>query len=130
MADIAVSVEGTTIGAAAPDESECARVVCDAALGFLGVVEAELGSNIALDKADVVGSSPRVVALVRRTLQQYAGRDQGGVASLDVDMLAGRPRRVLRRGGRAAERMKTAAYRVVRLQRLAKMRKCPRVMSL
>ena len=47
-----------------------------------------------------------------------------------MDLLAGRPRRVIRRSGRHAERLKLAAYTVVRLQRLAKMGKCPRVMSL
>ena len=96
-ADIAIYVDDATIGAADDDDGECARIVCDAAVDFLGVVEAELGGNIALEKADVVGSSPKVVALVRRTLREYAGREKGGVVSCGVDMLVGRPRRILRR---------------------------------
>ena len=44
---------------------ERARIACEAAVDFWGGVEAELGGNIAVDKADVVGFCPKVVTFVR-----------------------------------------------------------------
>ena len=115
---VAIYVDGTTISAEADTEAECIEVICAAADELAAVIIGEIGGDIALDKAAVLASSPRLTRRLRDRLGALAGPDHRAVVSLGIDYAAGRPRAAVIARSRLATRFGAARAKIARLRRL------------
>ena len=129
-ARISIFVDDATVSAEDDDVAACVATVVAAADQLAAVVENELGGNLATDKAAVVGSSPAVVNGLRRGLGEYAGRRNRGTVSLGVDVLAGRRRGALGGDARCSMRLRVAAAKMRRIQRIRRAAGARRAMGL
>ena len=82
------------------------------------VIIGEIGGDIAVDKAAVIASSPRLTRRLRGRLGALAGGDQRVVVSLGIDYAAGRPRAPVIARSRLATRFGAARAKIARLRKL------------
>ena len=90
---LTIFVDDATLSAEHDDLAACVDAVASVAEQLAAVVGGELGGDLVLDKAAAIGSSPAVVAILRRRLGVYAGGRSIHVVSLGVDVGVGRARR-------------------------------------
>ena len=108
-ARVSIFVDDATVSAEDDDAAACIATVVAAAGQLAAVAANELGGNLAIEKAAVVGSSPAVLDGLRLGLGEYAGRRSRGTVSLGIDVLAGRRRGMLGGGARCSMRLRVAA---------------------
>ena len=68
-----IYVDDVTVSAEAPTERACSEVVVAAARQMRGVIENELGGEVALPKGAVLASRPTLAASIRRQLAECVG---------------------------------------------------------
>ena len=104
-----VYIDDLALSAEADDDKKVLEILVPATASLIHAVEEEMGSQVALDKAAALASSPSLAKQLRQALGKYAGTKCSVTApNLGVDFAPGRARRLLvagksKRAGRVAD---------------------------